>query len=75
VEIGLHREQDFRVSLLESIVSIHDAGKWMADLDVSLLLDTPKSVTYLDEWQCTAKSGHQSFIIFLETWDEIFDLP
>jgi hypothetical protein len=34
VNLGLHGAQDAEVFMLESIVSVHDRGMWIADLDI-----------------------------------------
>ncbi|KAI1736175.1 hypothetical protein F4680DRAFT_469300 [Xylaria scruposa] len=39
VDVGSHGSRDFEVYFLESLVSVHDRGEWVADLDVLRALE------------------------------------
>ncbi|KAI0547279.1 hypothetical protein F4679DRAFT_370488 [Xylaria curta] len=39
IDIGNHGSRDFEVYFLESLVSVHDRGEWVADLDVLRTLE------------------------------------
>ncbi|KAI1754441.1 hypothetical protein F4782DRAFT_538970 [Xylaria castorea] len=39
VDVGSHGSRDFEVYFLESLVSVHDRGKWVVDLDVLRTLE------------------------------------
>ncbi|KAI0540940.1 hypothetical protein GGR58DRAFT_70660 [Xylaria digitata] len=39
VDIGSHGNRDFEVYFLESLVSVHDRGEWVADLDILKALE------------------------------------
>ena len=69
--------QDSQISLLESVVSIHDCGQWIGDIDI---LKSVQSHTYhrlLPQIRC----GHEANAIparkfaSLESWDEILEPP
>ncbi|KAG4266619.1 hypothetical protein FPRO03_01903 [Fusarium proliferatum] len=41
IHVGSHGNRDFEVYFLESVVSIHDHGDWVADLDILGQLNNP----------------------------------
>lgn len=69
-------EIDQQVFLVESVISVQDKGKWVADIDV---LEWEKSETQIVEFQCHCQRDEpppsEEDILSLETWDEILDPP
>ncbi|KAK0702215.1 hypothetical protein B0H67DRAFT_650272 [Lasiosphaeris hirsuta] len=80
-------QQDVQVELLESYISIHEAGKWVADVDILGAL-TSARVRRLPAEQLSFAHHHSSCvrekgsadhalqdIISLDNWDAVLDLP
>lgn len=77
LDLSLRGEQDIRVGLLECITSVHDAGKWVADVDILATVRSPKIIRISDQQHMCGSSddSHSKEIISLENWDEILDMP
>lgn len=77
IELNDRGEQDVRVSVLESVISVHDAGKWVADLNISAMLDLPQYTELLDNKRCRKgqAASHRTELVSIENWDETFELP
>jgi len=77
LDLSLRGEQDIRVGLLECIISVHDAGKWVADVDILAAMGSSKidrvSVSHATDDVC--QEDHSKEVISLENWDEILDMP
>jgi len=80
----LQGEQDIRVGLLECIISVHDAGKWVADVDILATVGSPIldwitsnhdqiSGRHANDKSCG--KNHSTELVSLENWDEILDMP
>jgi hypothetical protein len=41
LDVGTRGEQDWEIYLLESVVSVHEQGEWVADLDILKALQSP----------------------------------
>jgi hypothetical protein len=91
IDLSSRGEQDSRASILESIVSIHDSGTWVADVDVLGVTDSENWVEddnvsavirrgkvgrIASPKSCTCGNTTSfSDLISIECWDEILDLP
>jgi len=42
VNVGFSGGQDVQVYMLETLISIHDCGRWIADLDIMKIVDSVK---------------------------------
>ncbi|KAL4945780.1 hypothetical protein BDV06DRAFT_229957 [Aspergillus oleicola] len=42
LDIGTHGAQDWEIYLLEAVVSVHEQGEWVADLDILKALQSPQ---------------------------------
>ncbi|KAL4951662.1 hypothetical protein BDW69DRAFT_169504 [Aspergillus filifer] len=42
LDIGTHGAQDWEIYLLEAVVSVHEHGEWVADLDILKALQSPQ---------------------------------
>ena len=73
-ESGMH---DIQVSLLESVVSVHDAGTWVGDVDIlgSLESDLIRRIqqTTSSHHEKNEKPGRQ--LISVESWESVLDNP
>ncbi|OCL01947.1 hypothetical protein AOQ84DRAFT_305675, partial [Glonium stellatum] len=72
---GVRGLLDNQVSFLESVVSIHEAGSWVADIDICEALE---EVCRLDP-QPTCEHAKQlkpeQTLVSVECWDEVLDMP
>ncbi|KAG9506487.1 hypothetical protein J7337_000018 [Fusarium musae] len=81
IDVGTHGNRDFEVYFLESVVSIHDHGDWVADLDILGQLNSPLlrllgnacSHTHSDT-AYHALIGNPQFTM-VDNWDEILEPP
>ncbi|KAF5646136.1 hypothetical protein F52700_1826 [Fusarium sp. NRRL 52700] len=76
VQSGDVQEQDSQVFLLESVVSVYDAGRWIGDVDVLKCLASPL-VSHMPEARCHGNHPGDKFggISSLETWEDVLDPP
>lgn len=49
LDIGTHGAQDWEIYLLEAVVSVHEQGEWVADLDILKALQSPQLKRIPDE--------------------------
>lgn len=81
VQSGMMQGQDSQVFIQESVVSVHDSGKWIGDVDVqgclsSLLLSRQPSETCKGDHQHKENLLSQwRRVVSIESWDGILDLP
>lgn len=70
------QEQSNQVFLLESVVSVYDAGRWIGDVDVLKCLTSPLLSHTMDSG-CRGSHINHSFlgVLSLETWDDVLDPP
>jgi len=73
---------DQDIFFLESVVSVHDQGLWVADLDVLKLLDdylpNRRSYSIITGKTCDCPentAAGESTYTSVDTWDELLDLP
>ncbi|KAM0340151.1 hypothetical protein ACHAPU_010643 [Fusarium lateritium] len=76
VQSGDVQEQDSQVFLLESVVSVYDAGRWIGDVDVLKCLAS-SLVSYTPNDGCNGNHTNTKFpgVSSVETWDDILDPP
>jgi hypothetical protein len=75
--------QDVEVYLVESVISVHERGEWVADLDVLGMLEQSKMLKRYEKrtscsHSCSSRSGYNRDIIRLtaiDNWDELLDSP
>ena len=74
---GLRGGQDSQVFFLESVVSIHDKGVWVGDIDVLAATGSPE----IQRLEKPASCGHEAGLkptrelASVECWDDILDPP
>ena len=72
--------QDVEVYLLESLVSLHERGTWVADLDILKALESPRlacidhSCDY-ERRKIYSKSQHYDQLTSLQSWIEFLERP
>jgi hypothetical protein len=80
---GVH---DNQVSLIEAVVSVRDAGKWVTDLDIATIFPSEDAfsrrerrlVRHLDlQEHCSHDKSIslESIMVSVECWDELLDPP
>ena len=81
IDIGAHGLRDFEVYFLESVVSVHDRGQWIADVDILNGLSSPL-LQRVPAVQCTHSASHESELAALrgnqiftmvDDWNELLD--
>jgi hypothetical protein len=87
VDVGTRGIKDTEVVLLESVVSVHDRGKWISDIDVvSSLSSDLFSSPYMQSpchhsaiERAYSREGGASYsiskIVTVDNWEELLDLP
>ncbi|KAI1365380.1 hypothetical protein F5Y08DRAFT_179766 [Xylaria arbuscula] len=90
VDVGSHGNRDFEVYFLESLVSVHDRGLWIADLDILRALEEDVSWEKVEvhHWKqplfssiskCKHTEDHgasdQLILTAIDDWNEILDPP
>ena len=74
---GTRGAQDSQVFYQESVISIHDRGIWVGDIDVLAALSSPLTQRHYKRLFCdhdkNSKPG--TGLVSIESWDEVLDLP
>ena len=83
LDVGTHGGRDTEIYFLESLVSIHDCGKWVADLDILRMRRAPyfrrvvENTCFLDS-DCGSSNkaivGHPD-LTMVDNWMEFLDRP
>lgn len=82
IDVGTHGLRDFEIYFLESVVSVHDRGKWVADLDILGGLSSPR-LRRIPLVQCQHYPIQDSYdelienpnLTVIDDWNEILDCP
>jgi hypothetical protein len=84
IEIGEHGTRDREIFFLEAPISIHDRGKWVADVDILRMFSDPKFRLLqppdcpghegVDPLKITQEIVDQGFIN-IDSWEELLDTP
>ncbi|EGU83042.1 hypothetical protein FOPG_16051 [Fusarium oxysporum f. sp. conglutinans race 2 54008] len=81
IDVGSHGNRDFEVYFLESVVSIHDHGEWVADLDILGQLNSPLLRILGNACLHTESNTTNQAVIgnplftMVDNWDEILEPP
>ena len=79
IDVGIHGTQDHEARFLEAPISIHDRGKWVADLDpLRTLLGS--MVKRINAPQCSGNhstdDGPLPFeMVSIDSWEELLEKP
>ena len=75
LDIGEHGGRNRNAFFLESLVSVHDRGEWIADLDILSTFDDPK-YECIPECLTGEPCPIPSFpLVSIDNWPELLDLP
>lgn len=74
---------DSNVNLVEALVSVHDRGNWVADIDVLRSLNSSNLHRFEHQQQCehdqnvttSRVTQRNRTITSIDSWDELFDQP
>ncbi|KAH7408157.1 hypothetical protein DE146DRAFT_711785 [Phaeosphaeria sp. MPI-PUGE-AT-0046c] len=75
---GSRGSQDHQISFLESVISVQDKGKWVADVDPLLLIRPPGQLRCLEKkitCQHSTERSQIADIVAVDSWDELLDIP
>jgi hypothetical protein len=64
---------DERIFLVECVVSVHDRGKWVADLDVLALRDDEGILPW--DYPCVCGGAGDGNTTSIDCWEEVLDSP
>ncbi|RYP42064.1 hypothetical protein DL767_000576 [Monosporascus sp. MG133] len=77
VRIQTVGQRDADVNIIESVVSIRDAGKWVADVDIFQALGNAR--VRREEKACnhtlSDRNGHNIPMQSIDTWDQVLNCP
>lgn len=77
LDVGEHGGRNREAFFLESLVSVHDRGEWIADLDILSTFDSPKFQCIVDQPSCAVGRPRPipDFpIVSIDSWHELLDI-
>ncbi len=80
IDTGLRGFRDTEIYFLESVISMHDKGRWMGDLKILPVFEDPLFRIITKE-NCTCKpnqkadTSSEEELISIDSWYEFFDRP
>ena len=80
IDTGLRGFRDAEIYFLETVISAHDKGRWMGDLDILPVFQDPLLRIITNE-KCTCTHTQQTNVpsaeelISIDSWYEFFDRP
>lgn len=78
IDVGMHGSRFVEAFFLEAVVSLHDRGEWIADLDVLSTFDSPLFYSLIDQPTCKDKAPiptPQISVVTIDSWKELIDRP
>lgn len=76
---GDHGGRFVEAFFIEAVVSVHDSGNWVADLDILATLQSPNLYALVQQPTCQKSSPAGSIpdveVIALDNWEELLDPP
>jgi hypothetical protein len=73
---GIHGVRDAEIYFLEALVSVHDRGTWIGDLDVLGSIENQLCMTFERQIDCKHNPQVQGIrVIAVDNWDELIDNP
>lgn len=69
--------QDSQVSVIESVISVHDSGEWVADVDIldAINSDFVSRLPALEPCNHPKDISTEQGVFSIDTWDDILDCP
>ncbi len=78
IDVGVHGGRFIEAFFLETVVSVHDRGEWVADLDVLSTFESPLFYSLIDQPACRDEVLIQVpdfSIVAIDSWKELIDRP
>ncbi|KAH8659209.1 hypothetical protein BGZ60DRAFT_120559 [Tricladium varicosporioides] len=78
IDVGNHGSRHTEAFFLEAVVSLHDRGEWVADLDVLSTFDNPLFHSLIDQPACKDKAPipiPDFSVLAIDNWKELIDRP
>lgn len=78
MDVGEHGGRNREAFFLESLVSVHDRGEWIADLDILSTFESPNFRCIIDQPSCLAGRPRKipKFpLVCIDSWQELLDIP
>lgn len=76
---GDHGGRFTEAFFIEAVVSVHDSGRWVADLDILAALEAPDLYTLKQQATCdkalAVGSAPEVEVVSLDNWEELLDPP
>ena len=75
---GVRGGQDSQVFFLESIISVHDKGDWVGDIDILTAVESFKVERLSPPAHCSHEQGSKlatNNMMSVECWDDVLELP
>jgi hypothetical protein len=84
IDVGTRGIRDTEVILIESVVSLHDRGRWVGDLDIVSAMS--QSLAWVNPGTCSHSPENKSYediivsgspikLVSIDNWDELLDMP
>ncbi|KAH8809362.1 hypothetical protein F5884DRAFT_901460 [Xylogone sp. PMI_703] len=78
IDVGIHGGRFTEAFFLEAVVSVHERGEWVADLDVLSTFDNPLFYSLVDQAACKDKTPvpiPKFSVVTVDSWKELIDRP
>jgi hypothetical protein len=78
IDVGTHGGRFVDAFFLEAVVSIHDRGEWIADLDVLSTFESSLFYSLVDQPSCRDKAPipiPDFSVVTIDSWKELIDRP
>jgi hypothetical protein len=77
ISVSSHGDQNVEANFIETLVSVFDHEKWVADLNVLGALQTPCLIRMLEQTRCRHKVRSQPPFVLtsVDSWHEYLDQP
>ncbi|MCJ1397650.1 hypothetical protein MMC11_000846 [Xylographa trunciseda] len=79
LKIGDHGAIDHDVAIVETVISVHDGGKWIGDIDVLALFQSNNHLLrrFQHDTECSHSDRvhHKGRLTSIASWEEIIDAP
>ena len=78
IDVGIHGGRFVEAFFLEAVVSVHDRGEWITDLDVLSTFDSPLFYSLIDQPSCRDRAPIPTpafDVVTIDSWKELIDRP
>jgi len=78
IDVGIHGGRFVEAFFLEAVVSVHDRGEWVADLDVLSTFDNQLFYSLTDQPACLEQAPipmPDFSVVTIDSWKELIDRP